>query len=295
MQKRPRNFVLNGSYLFKRYVDTNRPGAFGKIGGTEGKALELFGHTFRKIIHTNRHLRNRRRLFEKSGVFPDTEETFNDFCRAYACNALPEMDALVFWRGKDDITLRDRLAPGTIWIDWDCLAIRGMLDPLSWYGSLKNKKILVITSFAHTVRHQCSRLNEVWKDKPWMHHLAKTEVLACPSYSHLIKPVDQSWKSGLERLRREMERIDFDICLIGAGAWSLPLTVHAKKLGKIGIHMGGTVQLMFGIKGNRWIKTGELDNVANEHWTFPLKEDTPTVENKVEDNAYWERAKSSET
>jgi hypothetical protein len=40
-----------------------------------------------------------------------------------------------------------------------------------------------------------------------------------------------------------------DLVLVGCGAYSIPLLAWAKEYGKVGIHLGGTIQLLFGIKG----------------------------------------------
>lgn len=46
-----------------------------------------------------------------------------------------------------------------------------------------------------------------------------------------------------------MDKIDYDICLIGCGAYGFPLAAHAKRKGKKAVHLGGALQLLFGIKG----------------------------------------------
>ena len=51
---------------------------------------------------------------------------------------------------------------------------------------------------------------------------------------------------------KEIEKKDFDIALIGAGAYGMPLAYKIKKMGKKAIHIGGSLQCLFGIKGSRW-------------------------------------------
>ena len=48
-----------------------------------------------------------------------------------------------------------------------------------------------------------------------------------------------------------MREIEFDVAIIGCGAYGLPLAVEAKRMGKQAIHMGGATQVLFGIKVNR--------------------------------------------
>jgi len=92
-----------------------------------------------------------------------------------------------------------------------------------------------------------------------------------------------SWDDGLEKHAKEISLKDFDLALVGAGAWSLPLAARIKQMGKSAIHMGGEMQLLFGIKGKRW----EDRNIYNDSRMRPFAEDTPTDVNRVEDGCYW--------
>jgi len=57
-----------------------------------------------------------------------------------------------------------------------------------------------------------------------------------------------TWFDAYDDMCGEIEKIDFDVCLVGAGAYGLPLASFAKRLGKKAIHMGGITQILFGIK-----------------------------------------------
>jgi NADPH-dependent 2,4-dienoyl-CoA reductase/sulfur reductase-like enzyme len=84
----------------------------------------------------------------------------------------------------------------------------------------------------------------------------------------------------------EVERVDFDVALIGAGAYGMPLAAHAKKLGKKAVHMAGVTQILFGIRGRRWEKP-PLTDFFNDSWTRPLAEETPPGFESVDQGAYW--------
>ena len=99
----------------------------------------------------------------------------------------------------------------------------------------------------------------------------------------MVPPTHRDWFYALEEMKSQMESADFDIALVGAGAWSLPLVAHAKKLGKKGIHLGGTLQLLFGIKGSRFDRGVRY----NEHWIRPLGDETPANCRLMEEGAYW--------
>ena len=99
----------------------------------------------------------------------------------------------------------------------------------------------------------------------------------------MVPPRHRDWFETLEDLKSRMEKIEFDIALVGAGAWSLPLAAHAKAIGKKGIHLGGSLQLMFGIKGGRF----DDNKIYNSSWVRPLPQDSPANFRLMEKGAYW--------
>jgi hypothetical protein len=99
----------------------------------------------------------------------------------------------------------------------------------------------------------------------------------------MVPPVHQNWLDGLEELKKAMAMQEFDVAIIGAGAWSLPLAAHAKRLGKIGLHLGGTLNLLFGIRGGRFDQRG----LYNDHWIRPVNSERPSNFGLMEKGAYW--------
>jgi ketopantoate reductase len=90
-------------------------------------------------------------------------------------------------------------------------------------------------------------------------------------------------------MREEVARIDFDVAIVGAGAYGLPLAAAVKDLGRQAVHLGGATQLLFGIRGRRW-EVESPDDIAplfNEHWVRPSAEETPQGSSSVEGGCYW--------
>ena len=61
-----------------------------------------------------------------------------------------------------------------------------------------------------------------------------------------------TWFDALESMRAQIADKDFDVALIGAGAYGLPLAAFVKDLGRKTLHLGGVTQILFGIIGSRW-------------------------------------------
>jgi hypothetical protein len=93
-------------------------------------------------------------------------------------------------------------------------------------------------------------------------------------------------------MKAQIDSHDYDVCLIGAGAYGFPLAAHVKRMGKKGFHMGGSLQLLFGIIGKRWESaeyndTYNYSRLINEHWVRPGDSEKPDGAQKVEGACYW--------
>jgi len=100
------------------------------------------------------------------------------------------------------------------------------------------------------------------------------------------------WFAALESMKNAMDKVEYDICLIGCGAYGFPLAAHAKRRGKKGFHMGGSLQLLFGIRGKRWENPDynpfyNYARLMNEHWIKPSEEERPRAAQMVECACYW--------
>ena len=90
------------------------------------------------------------------------------------------------------------------------------------------------------------------------------------------------WFAARDSMKRQIDKIDFDIAIIGCGAYGMFLAQYVKSLGKKAVHTAGATQLLFGIKGERWIhEHPEISKAFNENWTFPLPADTPKNLNDI--------------
>ena len=84
-------------------------------------------------------------------------------------------------------------------------------------------------------------------------------------------------------MKEQIDRTDYEIAILGCGAYGLPLAAHVKRQGKKAVHLGGSTQFMFGIIGKRW----EGNPLINENWVRPAPEETPALAVHVEGGCYW--------
>lgn len=174
-----------------------------------------------------------------------------------------------------------------------------------WTRILKGKRVLVVHPYADTIRKQYANRDKLYENKEILPQFELITLKAVQSSAYAEVPF-KDWFEALKYMEDEISKIQFDICLLGCGAYGLPLAAHVKRLGKQAIHMGGGVQLLFGIKGKRWEEeykiateknifgynvpfTLNLDyyKLFNEYWVNPSSDETPKSAKSVEGACYW--------
>lgn len=165
-----------------------------------------------------------------------------------------------------------------------------------WTAHLKGKKVLVVHPFASTIQKQYSNREKLFANHNILPQFELKTIKAVQSSGNNPVPF-KDWFEALKWMEDEIDKADYDICLIGAGAYGLPLAAHVKRTGKQAIHMGAGVQLLFGIKGSRWEDPNygdiwpQLETnytvLFNEYWTRPQIDETPKDAVKVEGACYW--------
>ena len=222
--------------------------------------------------------------FYAAGIFPNDSDTLTKFCEVYT-EAMPACDLLGVWEvaGEKKAILdycnKPSLAP-----------IRS-LEPYyftkPWSAALAGKKVLIVHPFTASIRTQLAHREEVWPGKDVLPEFGETSFLTAVQSNAGGKTEFSDWFCALEYMKDEMAKSDFDVAIIGAGAYGFPLAAYAKEIGKQAIQMSGATQILFGIKGKRWDHHPVISGFYNEAWIRPSKEETPPKTEKVEGGSYW--------
>jgi hypothetical protein len=225
-----------------------------------------------------------KRLNVNAGVYPADADVYSRFCRGFG-QVLGSLDVLAVWFPLGENAMRLKFAQSATPVANRALEPYYHNQP--WSRHLAGKSVLVVTPFAGTVLSQYARRKEIWRDRPDVLPDFHLETLRCPLSAGLIQPAFPDWFSALDSMRAEMRRRDFEIAIIGAGAWGVPLASHAKELGKVGIHLGGPTQLLFGIRGSRWDNHPIIKTFFNDAWVRPGNADRPENFRNIENGCYW--------
>jgi hypothetical protein len=157
-----------------------------------------------------------------------------------------------------------------------------------WSKALENKRILVIHPFSQTIENQYfDNRDKLFSDKRVLPKFKSLETIKAVQTVLGTKSSFYNWFDALDFMKSEIDKKDFDVAIIGCGAYGFPLAAHVKRMGKKAIHLGGATQILFGIKGKRWLENKNFDLLINEHFVFPAYEDKVENFQKIEGGAYW--------
>lgn len=224
-------------------------------------------------------------LHFNAGFFPLNYEKVDTFCELMLAD-IPYLDLLGSWL-KDEQYVKDILK--------DCQTVNlELLNPyfskVPWTRALSGKQVLVIHPFADTIRAQFKKKDLIFSNGILPDFQLKT-IKAVQSIAG-SKTQFADWFEALESMKAAIDACDYDICLIGCGAYGFPLAAHVKRSGKKAVHLGGSLQLLFGIKGKRWENPNynevyNYSNLINEHWVYPSINENPDKSFLVENGCYW--------
>lgn len=159
----------------------------------------------------------------------------------------------------------------------------------TWVSLLEGKKVLVVSAFAETMKSQ-------WENRKLLHTTNPIPALnfEFPNFevSFVKSPLTvtgcepfgyDSWHEAFDFLCSQVDREkDYDIALLSCGAYAVPLGGHILKQGKKSWVVGGILQTVFGIKGNRWShQTSNIGLSYNDYWVDPSEDESPKYHPKV--------------
>jgi len=155
----------------------------------------------------------------------------------------------------------------------------------SIFERMNGKKVLAISSFDGLIQKQYTSGN-VQKIYAKFPPLAGLSTVKFP-YCFLNTGPHQNYFETLDAIFEEIKKADFDIALLGCGAYGHMLChrIHAE-LGKDAIYIGGSIQTIFGILSKRERDCSNLH--VNQYWITEIPEEyRPSNYKQIENGCYW--------
>lgn len=157
-----------------------------------------------------------------------------------------------------------------------------------WTRGLKGKKVLIIHPFESTIKKQYMKREVLFNNKELLPLFELKTLKAVQTIAGEKDERFSNWFDALEYMFNEAMKIEFDVAIIGCGAYGFPLAAKLKKVGKQAIHLGGATQYLFGIKSKRAEEINPIiSSLFNDAWVKPALDEKPKNSENVEGGCYW--------
>lgn len=269
----------NGRNLLIDAVNSEKPFMAARFGTSEGAAL--YEYWKKKLFKGKYSIKYLDQICTLSGFFPNKLEKLYDWAEleTAACFDLDLLGCMNFvgeeWIYKTFCSNAKLMPAGGL-----SSASQG------WAWVLEGKKVLVVHPFTDTIQLQYNNNRE--NIFPGTNALPSFDLKCVKAVQTIADATDNrfsDWFEALDYMTEEILKQDFQVALLGCGAYGFPLASRIKNMGKTAIHMGGSLQTLFGIKGGRWDQ--KYGAMYNDAWVYPSEKETPAGFEKVEGGCYW--------
>jgi len=247
-----------------------------RLGGVECDIISSF------FVYGKWNENTKFMALNNAGIYPNDSTGLIKFSVQYSA-CIKDIDIMGVWERPFYDLMINTFCPQAIYVPLS--GIEPYYFPSNpWSKFLKGKKILVIHPFEKSIQNNFRNRIELFKD---------TEIL--PDFELITLKADQNIGNdksnfiiSLEKMQKRIKDLNFDIAIIGCGSFGLPLGSFIKNVKeKPAIHLGGAVQILFGIMGKRWETSDRINKFVNNYWTRPFEEEKPPTYNLVEGGCYW--------
>ena len=271
----------NGNDVCKELLQNDSPCMIGRVGTVEMGIIQAYIDKEAKVLkHISKQKVNL--LCNNAGFFPNEENEICKFAKLYI-ECAREVDVFgVFGSHAEDFFL-NKYAPMARLMQFTSLEPFYFRNP--WSYALKGKRVLVIHPFEESIKKQYER-REVLFDNPQV--LPEFELITIKAVQTIGDSTAgfRNWFEALEYMKTEIDKVNFDIALIGCGAYAFPLAAYIKQKGKKSVITAGATQLLFGIKGARW-DHAQTPVPYKDTWIRPCESEKPKQASTVEGGCYW--------
>ena len=279
-------------------IKNNQPIWVGRFGGTEMNMIfEVLKHRFHPEYDNRRDAVDR--LCKLSGFFPNDIDMGGKFVDMML-DCCKDIDVQAAWgrymadyvyrkyQTNTILTRLDRIEP------WNMYKSKSDIKP--WSHALEGKRVLVVHPFVESIEKQYynNRIHIFENIYDANDILPEFELMTIKAVQTLAGEEDErfeNWFEALDWMTEECEKKEFDVAILGCGAYGYPLAARIKKMGRSAIHLAGATQLMFGITGKRWeseyIYKDFRDKVINKYWIRPNMSEGIANKDSVESSCYW--------
>lgn len=157
-----------------------------------------------------------------------------------------------------------------------------------WTTAMKGKRILLITPFIDSITEKINIREKIYDGVDLFPECSF--VFLKPPQTHANND-SREFYVELEEFLQKLENIKdtFDIAFVSAGGYGNLICSAIYDMGRSAIYGGGTLQMFFGVLGQRWLKERPdvLKIFMNSYWSRPKESEKPKDCKNIEGGCYW--------
>jgi hypothetical protein len=285
----------DGNRIISDFIEGPNPFLISRLGGVESEIINFISKQQKPFL-SFKNIKLVKKTWVNAGIWPPTISEITKFGNEYR-KALEASDAICVWGEK--ILQNENSIIKSLDNEIFQLPLR-LLDPLQlsselkdsfvWSQKLENLNVLIVSNLSQSIEIQYKKLPH--------REIHKHSILPKFNLFTITPPITQGlifwngrWNRNLEDFNFKAESFckknNIDIALISAGSYGLPIGNFLKSIGVKSIYMGGSLQLMFGVMGQRWSHSQNVLDLRNENWLEKPVEKPPFGFRLIEKKSYW--------
>lgn len=251
---------------FSYIIQQDKPLFFGRIGGSDYEIVKKwFNNKKQTLLNSNGHIekiKNFNGYFDFENKIENFIKFLNDMLKYYE-----NMDHFTFGGSKlmnqfkkndfnkMDFDFINHLQHGKTFTFNFIEQSIPFLNSFKIWG--EGKKILIISPFSKSINYQVKRKEKLYKE----YIFPDFELLTLNSpityntnedTKETLQVTTNNWLEEVEKLKNEINKLKFDIALLSCGSYAMSLGSHIKNIGKQSIYVGGALNPIFSIYGERY-------------------------------------------
>jgi hypothetical protein len=274
-------------------IQNKQPLLVGKMGNTEYNQVSRWFNAGRGTRQYNID----ENICRHSGVCPLTIGTINKFAVAFIA-ATREIDVHYRWHVSMDVghKVDQVLFPRNQIILNNLMSLDPWFFTKPYSAFFAGKTVLVVSAHAEFIHEQYHQNRScIFKGRDDILPLFTLKTVSTPlppspqDTSLLFNDTAYTWPTWEEVLQSIKQKVKaqghFDIMLIAAGSFSIPVAVEAKHNGKVAIQLGGTMNPFFGLFSTRYDSMLHYRSLI--YTDCFLRMPKPAGSKFMENSAYW--------
>lgn len=257
----------------------------GRLGAVELAAMRAYEFDDRRIL-----AKNLTQLCTNAGFFPNDESLLPRFYdeMVIACKST---DYLAAWfQPFEDYYIKH------VFSTHMHMTYLHYIDPFRcpdnpWTKALAGKRVLVIHPQAELIQRQYeSHRTELFPGTDILPEFTLYTLKAVQTSAGEMDERYANWFEALEDMYEQAMKLEFDLAILGCGAYGFPLAAKIKAAGRQAVHMGGITQVLFGIHGKRWDEDKNhqfLQQYYSDAWVRIEAGERPKDAGNIENGCYW--------